>query len=142
MSVKERSEPLAPGLFECDGELAPGGDLSLVASWCAACDRYEFPALQQCPACEGTTTRRRLSSHATISQFTNVNHPPPGGLVPVPYAVAVADFPEGISVLGLVSNATTAEELSVGDDVRTVAAEVGDKVGYAFEVTRLADQSL
>ena len=68
-----------------------------------------------------------------------MNHPPPGGLVPVPYAVAVADFPEGISILGLVSNAGTAEELELGDEVQTVAAQVGDKIGYAFLVTRLAN---
>jgi uncharacterized OB-fold protein len=137
MSVDEKSVELAPGLFESDGELAPGAEVFLVASWCAKCERFDFPALEQCPVCEAASTRQRLDRRGTISQFTNVNHPPPGGLVPVPYAVAVADFAGGISVLGLVSNAGTAEELQLGDEVQTVAAQVGDKIGYAFRVTRL-----
>jgi uncharacterized OB-fold protein len=139
MSVDERSVELAPGLFECDGELVAGAEVFIVASQCTACDRYDFPALEQCPACEGTTARRRLGRRGVVSQFTNVNHPPPGGLVPVPYAVAVADFPEGISVLGLVSNAHTSDELHVGDEVLTVAIPVGEHLNYAFEVTRLAE---
>lgn len=137
MSVDEKWSALAPGLFEGDGEPTPGAEVFLVASSCEHCDRYDFPALDQCPACEGETTRRRLSRRGAISQFTNVNHPPPGGLVPVPYAVAVADFPEGISILGLVSNAGTAEELELGDEIRTVATAVGEKLSYGFEVTRL-----
>ena len=142
MSVDEKWADLAPGLFECDDELAPGADVSLVASWCAACNRYDFPVLEQCPACEATSVRRRLSRNGAISQFTTVNHPPPGGLVSVPYAVAVADFPEGISILGLVSNAATVGDLRFGDEVRTVATQVGDKINYAFEVTRLSDRGL
>ena len=138
MTVEEKSEALTPGLIESDGELAAGAEVFLVASWCAKCERYDFPALDQCPACETTSTRQRLDRRGTISQFTNVNHPPPGGLVPVPYAVAVADFPGGISILGLVSNAHTADELELGDEVQTVGAQVGDKIGYAFLVTRLA----
>jgi uncharacterized OB-fold protein len=138
MSADEKSAELAPGLFESDGELVPGAEVFIVASQCTDCERYDFPALEQCPACEGATARRRLSPRGSISQFTNVNHPPPGGLVPVPYAVAVADFPEGISVLGLVSNAQSSAELRFGDEVRTVAAPVGDQLNYAFEVARLA----
>ena len=140
MSVAEQ-EPwlgLAPGLFESDGDLTPGADIVLIASYCEADDRYEFPALEQCPACEGPVTQRRLSTHGTISQFTSVNHPPPDGLVPVPYAVAVVDFPEGLSILGLVSNAANVDDLEFGDEVRTVAAPVGDQIGYSFLVTRLA----
>ena len=138
MSVGEKAEALAPGLFESDGELVPGAEVFLVASWCAKCERFDFPALDQCPACEAPSTRQRLDRRGAISQFTNVNHPPPGGLVPVPYAVAIADFPGGISILGLVSNAGTADELQLGDEVQTVAAQVGDKINYAFLVTRLA----
>jgi uncharacterized OB-fold protein len=138
MSVDEKNAELAPGLFEHDGELAPGAEVFVVASHCTACDRYDFPALEQCPACEGETARTRLNRRGSISQFTNVNHPPPGGLVPVPYAVAVADFPEGISILGVVSNAQTVDDLRFGDEVRTVAFPVGDHLNYAFEVTRLA----
>jgi uncharacterized OB-fold protein len=139
MSVEEKSLEIAPGLFECDGELVAGAELFLVASRCADCDRYDFPALEQCPVCGAEATRERLDRRGAISQFTNVNHPPPGGLVPVPYAVAIADFPGGISVLGLVGNAATADELRFGDEVETVATPVGDRIGYAFEVTRLRD---
>jgi uncharacterized OB-fold protein len=135
-TVVPRWEELATGLFEWDGDLEPGSELFLVASWCSGCDRHEFPFREQCLACGGTTVKRRLAPSGTISQFTSVNHPPPGGLVEVPYAVAVVDFPQGISILGLISNVSNSDDLSVGDEVRVVAVDVDGKIGFAYRVLR------
>ncbi len=68
------------------------------------------------------------------SQWTSVNHPPPGGLVDVPYSVVVADFPEGISILGLVSKDGSAGVVALGNQVEVVSTEVGERIGYAFSV--------
>ena len=125
---------LAEGLIEHDGELAPGVDIFLRASWCPSCDRYDFPYQEHCLACGGATEARRLSSNGRISQFTSVNHPPPGGLVEVPYSVAVVDFPEGISVLGLVEGVPDPAVLEFGDEVKVVAIDVGGSIGYAYRV--------
>jgi uncharacterized OB-fold protein len=135
-SVVPRWEELATGLFEWDGDLEPGSELFLVASWCSSCDRHEFPCREECLACGKATVTRRLAPGGTISQFTSVNHPPPGGLVEVPYAVAVVDFPEDISILGLVSNVSNSGDLAFGDEVAVVAVDVDGKIGFAYRVLR------
>ena len=121
-------------LFEWDGELQPGGPVALVASRCDDCGRCEFPRLQACPACGGSASPVRLARTGRVSQWTAVNHAAPGGLVGVPYFVAVADFPEGISVMGIVRSPGSSGEVALGDAVEVVANEVGDKISYAFAV--------
>jgi uncharacterized OB-fold protein len=132
--VSEASELVDERLFEWDGELAPGAPIALVASRCDGCGRCEFPRLEHCPECGGPASPVRLSRSARVSQWTAVNHATPGGLVDVPYSVAVADFPEGISILGLVRGDGSPGEVALGDEVTVVATEVGDKLGYAFAV--------
>ena len=126
--------PVDDRLFEWDGALEPGAPIALVASRCEQCGRHEFPAHEICPACGGSASRVRLSRAARVSQWTTVNHPPPGGLVEVPYSVAVADFPEGISVLGPVRKDEPAREVALGHQVEVVAVEVGERIGYAFGI--------
>jgi len=126
--------PVDDRLFEWDGELEPGAPIALVASQCEKCGRFEFPQHETCPSCGGPANPVRLSRGARVSQWTAVNHAPPGGLVDVPYSVAVADFPEGISVLGLIRKSDSAGALALGDQVEVVATEVGDRIGYAFGI--------
>ena len=48
----------------------------------------------------------------------------------MPYTVAAAAFPEGVSILGVVAG--DAASLRVGDPLRVVALEVGERVGFGF----------
>jgi uncharacterized OB-fold protein len=121
-------------LFETEGELAPGVPLALVASKCDDCGRYEFPVHDVCPDCHGTTSPARLSPTGTVGQWTAVNHPVPGGLIEVPYFVVAADFPEGISVLGIVTKDGHPGEVNLGDQVEVVATQVGEQIGYAYRI--------
>jgi uncharacterized OB-fold protein len=60
-----------------------------------------------------------------------VLHPPPGGLVEVPYLVGVARFPEGISILGVVTGAS--QTPPQGTPVDTVAMALPNgRLTYAF----------
>ncbi len=126
--------PVDDRLFEWDGALEPGVPIALVASRCESCDRCEFPRRETCPSCGAPASPVRLSRTARVSQWTSVNHPPPGGLVDVPYSVVVADFPEGISILGLVSKDGSAGVVALGNQVEVVSTEVGERIGYAFSV--------
>jgi uncharacterized OB-fold protein len=125
-------------LFEPE-TAAVGSLVALVTSRCTACGRHEFPSRERCPACRSATTAALLSTTASVAGYTSVSHPPPGAAVDVPYAVVIAAFPEGVSVLGRVVGAGY-PELARGTKVDTVAAEVGDDLGYAYRLVAAADQ--
>jgi uncharacterized OB-fold protein len=124
--------PIDPALFTAGQLLADGAPVRLRASRCATCDRHEFPARDYCPSCGGPSEEAQLSSDAAVIGVTAVNHAPPGALLPVPYTVAVAAFPEGVAVLGVVPGASIAD-LRLGDRVRSVGMLVGEAVAYGWQ---------
>ena len=131
MTAAERDR-LGEGLLAEDGPLEPGKVVGLRASHCPACARWEFPALAYCPGCDGRAEPSALSAQATVIGVTAVLHPPPGALVPVPYTVALAAFPEGVAVLGVVTAAL--DDVPLGQRVETVAMLIGERLGYGFQL--------
>lgn len=125
-------------LFEPESA-ASGSIVALSVSKCTTCGRHEFPHRDRCPSCRSSSAPVLLSTTARVTGFTSVSHPPPGALVEVPYAVAIAAFPEGVSVLGRVVGVGL-DELAIGDAVDTVAAEVGDGIGYAYRLAVETDR--
>lgn len=106
---------------------ADGDRTELFASTCTGCTRTHFPTVAECPACGGEVQATRLA-RGRLSALTTVTAPPPGALVEPPYSVGIADFAEGIRVIGLVAG--TAE---TGDDIEVVAHEYHqDRVTFAF----------
>ena len=118
---------------------ASGSIVALSVSKCATCGRHEFPYRDRCPSCRSDSVPALLSTRAHVVGFTSVSHSPPGALVDVPYVVATAAFPEGLSVLGRVVGVGL-DELAIGDAVDTVAAEVGDGTHYAYRLAIEADR--
>jgi uncharacterized OB-fold protein len=135
-------EVIAPGLLssessdvdELEAHVAPGVPIRLCTSWCRDCDRYEFPQRKLCPQCGQPASTTALNAEGVVRLYTAVNHPPPGAAVPVPYVVAIVDFPEGISILGIVADLKNISGISKGDRIHTVAHQIGDKVGFAFRL--------
>ena len=107
----------------------PGVAIALAASRCVACGRTDFPKRDRCTACAGASEAYSLQSSAKLGARTSVLHQPPGGLVEVPYEIGVAEFPEGIAVLGLLLAGDAAAR---GDDLQVVTTAVGDRLTYAF----------
>jgi uncharacterized OB-fold protein len=50
----------------------------------------------------------------------------------VPYTVALAAFPEGVAVLGVVTAAL--DDVPLGQRVETVAMLIGERLGYGFQL--------
>jgi uncharacterized OB-fold protein len=97
MTVLEPVE--AAGLY-LTGE--PGEVTALCASSCASCGRVSFPRRSQCPACGAACAPIELRGPAHLRVQTSVLAQPPGARVTAPYDVGVAEFDEGICVIGLV----------------------------------------
>ena len=122
---------LVAGAGEPGEAVAAGARIRLAASTCGACGRVQFPARTECPACGAPASATALQARATLGPCTAVLHPPPGALVPTPYLVGVARFPEGISVMGLVVG--TDQTPPPGTPVETVATALPDgRLTYAF----------
>ena len=126
---------LADGLLAASDVPAPGDVVALAASRCGGCGRHEFPARERCPVCGLEMTAVGLSTSPRVAGFTSVSHPPPGAVIDTPYVVVAAAFPEGLSILGPVPNATI-DELAIGDTLDSIAIDVGGKVGYGFRIAR------
>lgn len=118
-------------LFVADAPPEPGAPLQLRGSHCVACQRWEFPARSYCPTCDAAVTHAGLSASGRVAGLTAVLHAPPDVQIDVPYTVALVDFPEGISVLGVVPGLRF-DEIEIGDPVSTVAMTVGTDIGYGF----------
>ena len=95
----------------------PGERSALLASTCPACGRTAFPRVAVCLACGGAADPVELAGPATLRVLTSVTSQPPGALVTAPYDVGVAEFLEGICVIGLIDGTAVA-----GASVTVVAA--------------------
>lgn len=136
-----RSEPtlIRQGLLvEPDTTAAPlaAGDVAqLAASQCTPCGHVEFPRLSHCPTCGERAEPIGLATEATLAGFSSVLHAPPGAGIEVPYDVGVAQFPEGICVMGLLLGAAEDEPPILGATLETVVAEVFPGcLSYAFQM--------
>lgn len=129
------AQPLSLELFAPGQRLEVGSPVHLLASRCPRCGRHEFPSRAECPACGDSSESVGLSTDAVIARFTSVNHSPPGGQLPVPYIVAAASFPEGVTILGPMQDVSY-DAISVGDSVRTIGITVGERIGFGWKLSR------
>jgi uncharacterized OB-fold protein len=77
----------------------------LTAIRCAECGTLAVPPKEFCPSCQ----RRRwepvpLAGAGRVTSFTVIRIPPRGRAAEAPYAVAVVQLEEGLSMLGRVVN--------------------------------------
>jgi uncharacterized OB-fold protein len=93
------TEPLAGA--EHFGAGDPGDPTHLVVSTCRDCGRAEFPSRTECPACGGVSDVEQLTGPARLRVSTAVLAQPPGSKVEAPYGVGVAEFGNGLCVIGL-----------------------------------------
>jgi uncharacterized OB-fold protein len=127
------STVLADGLIADAVTPRVGDVVRLAGAQCRSCQRVEFPVRSSCPSCGQPMEPRALAPNARVHAVTQVEHPPPGALVEVPYVVVMADLPEGVTVLGQLVGAGF-DEVAPGDEITSVAVPVGDKVSYGFRL--------
>ena len=143
VATAKRKVPALPDLFEW----AEDG-LRMQSAKCSSCNTYFFPAAhaQHRPGCSREGVEKvLLSNKGTLATYT-IQHfmcPPPfktlGDITP--YGLAMVEFPEGISVAGLIVESDL-EALEIGLEMETVNFTVGhdeegnDEVTWAFRVVK------
>ncbi|MGH2866380.1 MAG: Zn-ribbon domain-containing OB-fold protein [Solirubrobacteraceae bacterium] len=107
-------------LVEGRCELGPEGP-RLLASQCARCRRYAFPARLVCPRCkQRSMAEAKLGQRGTLYSFTVCHVAPEGWRAP--YFQAYIQLPEGLRVFSLVSSGVPpkADALRVGMEMELV----------------------
>ncbi len=115
---KNGDEVLLPELFTTDDE----GRVRLVAGYYKDSDSYTFPKYLVDPKSFSEDVEERpLSPTGILHSFTIVRRSMPE--FPVPYALGLVDFPEGVRVMAQVET-DNFEELKIGDEMGVTVGNV------------------
>jgi uncharacterized OB-fold protein len=121
-----------------DGLFTDSDPPALLGSRCTACGKSHFPRADACPYCATEDPEAvELSRRGTLWAWTAVTAPPPGYKGEVPYGVGIVELPEGVRVIGRLTESDPGV-LSEGQamELRVVPLHTDDEgndvVTYAF----------
>ena len=125
---------IIPPLDDDNREFWTGGATGqLRLPFCAACSRWVFPPLLQCPDCSGPAVYAPVSGKGRVFTYT-VNHHPFNPEVPVPYVIAIVELveQEGLRFTTDIVNCEI-DSVTIGLPVRVVFEQQGDVFVPLFE---------
>ncbi len=109
------------------------GKPSLIVTHCTSCGDYFFPKTFTChnPNCTGKNVEdTHLSRRGKVENFSVMNYPPPPPFVAKepyePIVCAAVEFPEGITIIGMMED-VTADEVTVGQEVEVTVGTLYTK---------------
>jgi len=116
--ISEKDEVLFPELFKTDEQ----GRVRLVAGYSKESDNWTFPKYLADPVSFSDEVEERLlSPTGELHSFTIVRRSMPE--FPVPYALALVDFPEGVRVMAQVET-DDPEGLKIGQEMGVTVGTV------------------
>jgi uncharacterized OB-fold protein len=128
------ARPIVEGLFELDAE----GGLTLLGGYSASSGRHHFPRSEVCPYTGADdVVPARLSRYGTLWAWTAVTARPAGYAGPIPYGFGVVELPEGLRVVGRITEADP-ERLAFGQRMAVVAEELPGEDGEPVVVWAFA----
>ena len=101
---------------------------------CKSCGTKFFPPRSDCNSCLSSDMDWfAINGPGTLISFTKAMYAPAGFEKEVPYALAVAEFPEGVKVFGRIAKSLPDEAIKPGMKlkIRTVNLE-NEHVSYEF----------
>ena len=118
--------------FTSDAKVAPLVDYlekgKVMMTKCQQCGKAFFPPKADCPKCVSSNVEwLEISSIGTLLTFTVVNYGPSGFENDTPYTLGIAEFEEGVKVLGRVSKAISPEEIKVGMRVKLTPVKLANE---------------
>jgi len=118
--------------FTSDAKVAPLVDYlekgKVMMTKCQKCGRAFFPPKADCPRCVSSNVEwLEISSIGTLLTFTVVNYGPSGFENDTPYTLGIAEFEEGVKVLGRVSREISPEDIKVGMRVKLTPVKLANE---------------
>lgn len=101
---------------------------------CKECGAKFFPPRSDCDTCLSDQMDWFLiSGEGTVLTFTKANYAPAGFEQDVPYALAVAEFDDGIKVFGRLDKSLSDDDIKTGMKVKISVVDLGDdRISYAL----------
>ena len=117
--------------FTSDAKIAPFVDYleqgKIMATKCKGCGRASFPPKVDCPKCMSSNVDWiEINSQGTLLTFTVVNYGPSGFEDDAPYTLGIAEFEEGVKILGRISKEINPEDIKIGMKVRLASVKLGN----------------
>ena len=102
---------------------------------CPQCGRVFFPPKADCPRCMSSDMEWiEINSTGTLLTFAVVNYGPSGFENDTPYTLGIAEFEEGVKILGRVSKEVAPEDITVGMKVKLTPVKLtNERVIYEMK---------
>ena len=125
--------------FTSDAKVAPFVDYleegKVMATKCRKCGKAFFPPKSDCPGCLSSDVEwLEVSGTGTLLTYTVVNYGPSGFENDAPYTLGIAEFGEGVKVLGRVSKQVSPDDIKVGMRVKLAPIKLNEeRITYEFK---------
>ena len=107
----------------------------IMTTKCISCGTLLFPPKFYCAHCGGEKMEWiELKGTGRVVTFTTVYYGPAGFENETPYTIAIAEFPDGIQMLGHMDKGIDAGSIKIGIKVKAVPVKHGDRCWYQFEL--------
>ncbi len=105
--------------FTSDAKIAPFVDYlqkgKIMTTKCKKCGKVFFPPKAHCPNCISSDVEwLEITGDGKLLTFTVVNYGPSGFENDAPYTLGIAEFNEGVKILGRVSKTIKPNDIKTG----------------------------
>jgi uncharacterized OB-fold protein len=117
--------------FTSDAKVSPFVDYlekgKFMTTRCKQCGKTYFPPKADCPKCLSSDVEwLEINSIGTLQTFTVVLYGPTGFEDDAPYTLGIAEFDEGVRILGRVSKAISPVDIKVGMKVKLTPVKLAN----------------
>ena len=107
----------------------------VMATKCQKCGAAYFPPKMDCPKCMDSDVEwLEIKADGKLATYTVVNYGPTGFEDDAPYILAIADFEDGVKILGRLSRNIEEGDIKLGMKLKVVPIKLpGDRISYEFQ---------
>ncbi|MBI2979343.1 MAG: Zn-ribbon domain-containing OB-fold protein [Chloroflexi bacterium] len=126
--------------FTSDAKVAPFIDHleqgRIMTTKCRECGKVFFPPKADCPRCLTSNVEWvEINGNGTLLTYTVVNYGPSGFENDTPYILGIAEFEEGVKILGRVSKEINPRDINVGMKIKLVPVKLANgQVIYEMKI--------
>jgi uncharacterized OB-fold protein len=106
----------------------------VMATRCRKCGGSYFPPKADCPKCLSSDVEWfEITGNGKLNSYTVVNYGPTGFEADAPYILALAEFGDGIQILGRLSQDIKEKDIKVGMNLTVSPVKLAEnRIAYEF----------
>jgi uncharacterized protein len=127
--------------FTTDAKVSPFVDYlekgKIMTTRCKRCGKVFFPPKVDCPKCLTSEVEwLEIKSPGTLRTYTTVVYGPTGFENDAPYTLGIAEFSEGVKILGRISKAIPTDEIKVGMKIQLTPVKLASG-NFIYEMKKI-----